>query len=262
MSYFIIGDVHGCLHELQELITLLNPSEKDTLVFTGDLVDRGPDSPGVVRYARSLPNTVLVQGNHEDKHRRYRKALLVDYNRAHKMNENSTNKGSPLEEITEALSKEDIEWLDSALPFYAIPEFNIKVIHGGVTPRMETFPETLDDLALLSNRDQKRLHRTMYVRTVDPDGRMVKLGEENDFCDFWAKVYDGRFGHIVYGHTAYYEKDEPVRYPHATGIDLGCCYGNYLCALIIDHNGRISHKAIKAKRFYAEPRIVAMDKNL
>ena len=165
MSYFVIGDVHGCLHELQELITLLNPSDKDTLVFAGDLVDRGPDSAGVVRYVRGLPNTVLVQGNHEDKHRRYRKALLVDTTRAHKMNENSTRKGSPLEEITDALSTEDIEWLDSALPFYAIPEFNIKVIHGGVTPKMETFPETLEDLARLSNRDKKRLHRTCLLYT-------------------------------------------------------------------------------------------------
>ena len=256
MSYFIIGDVHGCLHELQEMITLLNPSDKDTLVFAGDLVDRGPDSVGVIRYVRSLPNAILVQGNHEDKHKRYRKALLVDSNRAHNMNKHSAKQGSPLEEITDSLSEEDVEWLDSAIPFYSVSEFNIKVVHGGVTPKMETFPETLNDLARLSNRDKKRLHRTMYVRTVDPNGSMVKLGEESDHCDFWAKVYDGRFGHIVYGHTAYYEEDEPVRHAHATGIDLGCCYGNYLCALVIGYNGRISHKTIKAKRPYASPRIV------
>lgn len=256
MSYFIIGDIHGCLHELQKMITLLNPSDQDTLVFVGDLVDRGPDSAGVVRYVRRLPNTVLVEGNHEDKHSRYRKALLVDTTRAHKMNENSRLKGMGLEEVNSALFEEDVTFLDSAVTFYPIPEFNMVVVHGGITPSMEHFPKTSEDLNSLSNRDRKRLRRTMYVRMVDPDGNMVKLGEENAYCDFWAEVYDGRFGHVVYGHQAYYEEDAPVRHPHATGIDLGCCYGNYLCALVIDNNGRINHKTIKAKRPYAVPRIV------
>ncbi|HEX8909086.1 MAG TPA: metallophosphoesterase, partial [Anaeromyxobacteraceae bacterium] len=51
----VVGDVHGCLEELDELLRLveLRPGF-DRLVFVGDLLDRGPDSLGVVRRAREL----------------------------------------------------------------------------------------------------------------------------------------------------------------------------------------------------------------
>jgi|RhiMetdeSRZDD1v2_1073273.scaffolds.fasta_scaffold650959_2 Calcineurin-like phosphoesterase len=52
--YIIIGDVHGCLTELQGLICRIAPGSDDTLVFLGDLVDKGPESSGVVRWACHL----------------------------------------------------------------------------------------------------------------------------------------------------------------------------------------------------------------
>lgn len=62
-----IGDIHGCLEPLRELIDRLPPDEE--LVFLGDYVDRGPDSAGVLRYLEALaerrPCRFLI-GNHED----------------------------------------------------------------------------------------------------------------------------------------------------------------------------------------------------
>ncbi len=46
---YIIGDVHGCIDEFQELIQHLAPASDDQLIFIGDLIDRGPNSPAVVR---------------------------------------------------------------------------------------------------------------------------------------------------------------------------------------------------------------------
>jgi Calcineurin-like phosphoesterase len=60
----VIGDVHGCLEELQELIRQADYRPGDLLLFLGDLVAKGPDSVGVVRMARELGG-ITVRGNHE-----------------------------------------------------------------------------------------------------------------------------------------------------------------------------------------------------
>ena len=62
-----IGDIHGCLEPLRDLVDRLPPNEE--LVFLGDYVDRGPDSAGVLRYLEALAETRpcrFLTGNHED----------------------------------------------------------------------------------------------------------------------------------------------------------------------------------------------------
>ena len=71
MKTFIVGDVHGRCAQLQNLLDMLPRDESaDTLVFLGDLIDRGPDAPGCVELAMKLqrenPDHVLcLRGNHE-----------------------------------------------------------------------------------------------------------------------------------------------------------------------------------------------------
>ena len=65
--HIIIGDVHGMLDELASLIEKVDPGFDDTIIFVGDLVDKGPDSVGVVEFVRRLAesfNVVVVEGNH------------------------------------------------------------------------------------------------------------------------------------------------------------------------------------------------------
>lgn len=67
MSIYVIGDVQGCFTELQVLLAKLsfNPAE-DKLWFTGDLVNRGPQSLETLRFVKSLgANQVTVLGNHD-----------------------------------------------------------------------------------------------------------------------------------------------------------------------------------------------------
>lgn len=69
MPYFVIADVHGCLHTLRELLTHWRPAE-ETLVQLGDLVDRGNYSPETVALCCQLSadfpeQTVFLQGNHD-----------------------------------------------------------------------------------------------------------------------------------------------------------------------------------------------------
>jgi hypothetical protein len=139
MRYVAIGDVHGCLEELKRLIALL-PLDA-VLVFVGDLLDKGPDSVGVVKYLRELSLTrpvILIEGNHCEKHRRFRR---------HEAARKATGKVNPMTDpkgvyasTAAGLSEADVAFLDSARLFYRVPGRNVLVVHAGVAPCVEELP--------------------------------------------------------------------------------------------------------------------------
>jgi hypothetical protein len=64
--YLIIGDIHGCLTEFQELLQQVNfNKEDDCLISVGDMLDRGEHSASVLKYCFDLPNFYFCIGNHE-----------------------------------------------------------------------------------------------------------------------------------------------------------------------------------------------------
>jgi len=68
---FAIGDIHGCISQLDRLVAQLDiDAGDDTLVFIGDYIDRGPDPKGVIDYIidikRNIRDVVCLSGNHED----------------------------------------------------------------------------------------------------------------------------------------------------------------------------------------------------
>src|SRR5690348_1177041 len=66
MSTYVIGDVQGCFSYLQKLLVEIkfNPKQ-DTLWFTGDLVNRGPQSLEVLRFIKNLEQKQIILGNHD-----------------------------------------------------------------------------------------------------------------------------------------------------------------------------------------------------
>src|SRR5262245_35246812 len=62
----IVGDVHGCSRELDQLLAKLGPGAADTILFVGDLLNKGPDSTGVLRRVRELGARTAL-GNHEQR---------------------------------------------------------------------------------------------------------------------------------------------------------------------------------------------------
>jgi serine/threonine protein phosphatase 1 len=68
MRVLAIGDIHGCLGPLNQLLDRVKPTKDDLVVTLGDYVDRGPDSKGVLDRLielRSQLNLVCLRGNHE-----------------------------------------------------------------------------------------------------------------------------------------------------------------------------------------------------
>ena len=68
MRTLAIGDIHGCSGHLEDLLAWVAPTQHDLLVTLGDMVDRGPDSRGVLDRLlrlREEGNVVCLRGNHE-----------------------------------------------------------------------------------------------------------------------------------------------------------------------------------------------------
>lgn len=243
----LFGDVHGCLVELERLVEQLVIQDTDKLVFCGDLVDKGPDSAGVVRFVRDLSarfSLVLVKGNHEEKHERFRKHERVSGGKP-----NPIKDAEKLRAINEALSPEDILFLENAVLYHTLPEYRAMVVHGGVPTRMQVLP----GLTGLRGQAKRRAEHMLRCRFEDADGHMVALSEVRPHHSFWADHYDGRFGHVFFGHEPFIGI-EPREFPNATGLDTGCVFGGSLTAAILEPRAKVPiFVTEEAQQQYAEP---------
>lgn len=243
----IIGDVHGMTELLQALLRKLNLKFGDTLVSLGDLVDKGPDPIGCVELLAEMQRdapwaTILVEANHEDKHLRYQQNLISRPKVARQMAERSTD----LQYLHESLSGDGRAFLQSAKLFYRIPSHNVLCVHGGIPGNMNTFPDQPDEIHAMPKKDQNWYRQILRTRYINAEtGAFRSLGKEEDGDPFWAEIYDGRFGHVVFGHQPFF--DGPAEFTHATGIDTGAVDGGSLTALILNQNGTREYVSVPSE---------------
>lgn len=153
--------------------------------------------------------------------------------------------------ITAQLTPADILFLDTAILFHRVPSCNILVVHGGIPGNHHTLPESLSELDGLSNNKLKPYKLLMRTRHVDAKtGHFVGLGHEQPNDPYWADIYDGRFGHIIFGHQPFV--DGVKYFQHATGIDTGAVFGGTLTALVVNDNCSRSVVSVDSRAF-AEP---------
>lgn len=244
---FAIGDVHGCLEELNTLLQLMRLTSEDHLIFAGDLVDKGPDSAGVVRRVRELSSQMtvsVVQGNHEEGHLRWM-AKPEDKKPVMKRHEEYS-------QIHANMTDEDRDFMKTFLLFVHLPEMGIVVTHGGVPDSMKYLPDARV-IEGMSRQDRDWYGQMCRLRSVDSNGRFVGLYEEKPEHVFWATRYDGRFGQVFFGHQPFVQED-PKEFPFATGLDLACVHGGLLCAVELNEgtpNKRSGFLAVRAKQKYA-----------
>lgn len=221
MSKLIVyGDIHGCYNEFISLRKKINPQKNDIEVCIGDLITKGSHSIETLRYIQK--NRILsVLGNHEDKIIRY-------FKHQESPKKNPIILDSDEQQIVDNLTPKDIEFLQS-LPIF-LRFGDITLLHGGLQNSML--------LESLSKRDQQKLLRLRYL---DQDGHFVVHGDETETSIFWADVYDGNQGLVIYGHQWF---DEPKISKHAIGIDTGCVYENRLSAIVIDINTKLDYKIV------------------
>jgi protein phosphatase len=135
----IVGDVHGCADELEELLARLGWSngrhpEGRKLVFLGDLVDRGPRVPDVLRIAMDMMKAgtaLCVPGNHDDKLKRYLQGKKVRI--AHGL-EHSIEQ---LEDHPLAFRERVLAFLDGLVSHYVLDGGRLVVAHAGMKQEMQ-----------------------------------------------------------------------------------------------------------------------------
>jgi hypothetical protein len=265
---FVIGDVHGCIEELQALVKELSPKDGDRFAFLGDLVDKGPDSLAVLRYVVKLlsdyPKSTCIAGNHEEK--AWRLAMKAKEGRV-VLDSGVTLIDAEKEQVWDRLepwakqaSDENWAFIKSMPLLHRIPEYKVLLVHGGLFPKFfKDYPEGIGEIPTDwhkgGGKKMDRARRFLRIRTVDPEGEMIKLGEEKEDSTQWADVYDGREGFVYYGHEPFHAG--PYYSTHATGLDTGCVFGGDLTAAILE--GEMSPKyakivPIKAKATYCAKR--------
>lgn len=265
----IVGDVHGCCDELEDLLAYVGFGRSDRLYFVGDLVVRGPKPRSTLALVRKLGG-IAVRGNHEDRLLRWRKAEALEEHRkkvakklpkkiakqvarlAFSPSEDARNRASqgksigPLTRKTaDALRKKDWELIESFPLWIDIEEHDVRVVHAGMIPGIS-----------IDHQDPRVLMNVRSLTRAGP-GWPIEASEERGQRS-WAQSYEGP-EHIVFGHNA---KPTPEIAPFATGIDTGAVYGGRLTAMVLREGERVpppEHRAsvlvsVPARRAYVEGR--------
>ncbi|ABR63499.1 serine/threonine protein phosphatase [Sinorhizobium medicae] len=195
---FAVGDIHGCLAQLETLLASIESiAAGGRVIFLGDLVDRGPDSRGVVERIMAGPRTtgwkwITLKGNHE--------AMLV-----------AARKGRP--EMSLWLINGGEETMAS---------------YGGAIPLSH-----LVWMAELPSIIIER-HRIFVHAGVDEN---IPLDEQGDDILLWMRTdpnYSGTYWgrHVCHGHTP--SRSNPRTVGNRTNVDSGAVFGGMLSCAVFD----------------------------
>jgi len=217
----VYGDIHGCLDSLITLRNKITPSSSDYEISVGDFITRGPKSIETLRYLKDN-GISSVKGNHEDKIARYIEHSSKNYPNPIILNKDEKN-------IVDSMTSEDIDFLMSLPSFKKLNK--VTVLHAGLMNKIN-----LDDL---SKDEVKKILRFRYI---SPEGKFIPYGEENENSIFWADLYDGNQGFIVYGHQNF---DDVRVNENSLGIDTGCIYGNKLTAAIFEDTNKLDYNIVQ-----------------
>ena len=244
----IIGDVHGCFGELTSLLKELDPKGDDHVYFIGDLIDKGPDSIGVINLVADLREKCIVSlviGNHEEKFLRYVKHKMSG-SHAHEQMKNT-------EEFDVLLSKIDeiqLSVLNNSFYTIYLDELDLLLLHAGIPGNVNFNLKASIPYSEDAKKKFKNVGLLLMTRMLDESGSFVGL-DDNSGSYFWAEKYNKKFGKVVFGHEAFIQ-NKAKQFPNAIGIDTGCVYGGWLTAMIIDENQNVSYISQKALAKYCE----------
>lgn len=240
----IIGDVHGCYDELVDLLTQLGysvegrssgrgptavsvkPPDGRKLVFLGDLVDRGPKIPDVLRLVMDMVeggSALCVPGNHDVK--LMRKLRGKDVQITHGLADSVRQ----LENESPEFRAEVAEFIDDLVSHYVLDDGKLVVAHAGMKEGMQ------------GRGSGKVREFALFGETTgetDEFGLPVRYN--------WAAEYRGQ-ATVVYGHTPVPQPDWLNR---TINIDTGCVFGGSLTALRYPEKELVS---VAARATYAEP---------
>ena len=206
----VVGDIHGCYDELEDMLAKVQFGAEDRLISVGDLITKGPKSREVLDRFMSDPQFSAVIGNHD-------LALRRRWN-GEKFKLKASQK--PTHKELKKEKEHYVSYLNS-LPFMIDLGTHL-VVHAGLRPGVALHSQTTEDLTEL--------------RSLGPN-REARHGTP------WYDEYDGE-KIVLFGH---WPAEEPRRGKKAIGLDTGCVYGNELTAYIVETG---QFETVPARRRY------------
>jgi len=204
----IIGDIHGCADELNDLLAEIGATEHDRLISVGDLICKGPDSLAVLKWAMTTPNVRCVLGNHEARFLKHWRLGTRSQEKPYDA-ETYAQLGGSYEEC--------MQFLNSLPLFIEEPEWS--VVHAGLDVRKGS----------LRNQRSEDLLNLRRIQDLDVP---------------WFETYS-REHLVIFGHWA---RREPVIRRNVVGLDTGCVYGGALTAVILPERRMVSVPARREYR--------------
>lgn len=203
---FVVGDIHGCVRELDALLNGLPMSGGDAMVFLGDYVDRGAFSNEVVRLLLELRDagmlqTTFLKGNHEDMFLAYmgfggHHGTAFPYNGG--MDTLASYGMDPLTPgptVAAKLPSEHLAFFRALEVKRLAPPF--LMVHAGIDPARSLADQQDEDMLWIRERFISYTHGLPYT--------------------------------VCFGHTP--RREVFVDLPYKIGLDTGCVYGNYLSCI-------------------------------
>jgi len=190
-----IGDIHGCIRELQQLLKDFGyQSQKDQIISVGDVMGKGP-SPLEVLILLKEESALVVRGNHDQ--------AVLDYAK-----KNSTKLSLKQKEYLDSLGKDAHSWLEyiESWPYF-IEWKDIIVVHAGLDPEQ-------------ANLHHMRPYHLMNIRTWNNHSKQLGLPQDPPWFEFHNLSKT-----VIFGHWA---KQGLVNLPQFKGLDTGCVYGKKL----------------------------------
>jgi predicted phosphodiesterase len=212
----VIGDVHGCAEEFEELLLTLKLKSKDRVFQVGDLVNRGPDSHRTVKLARDY-NVKCVLGNHEVRLLQAKKQKNLDILKSYD------------HDTLDQLTKADWKFLKEMPPYIHRSKRKTVIVHAGFLPKPAWHKQDIGTIT--------------QIQVIDADGNPAKRDAAPD-APSWADHWHGT-PFVVYGHAA---RPEVFKRPGSIGIDTGCIYGGHLTAYTLEDQSIVQ---VPAKKKYA-----------
>lgn len=250
-NILVVGDIHGCMEELQMLMKKAIEETNDghpfaAIILVGDLCNKGPKCAEVIRWARTAKNVFSVRGNHDDG---ALAAALGDETRRKKRKYNWVLDGEDADTSKEVirLSDEDVEWL-ADLPYtFTIPsaylgpneDKDTLIVHAGLIPDIELHKQaistmiTVREVLPICNPGTQSLSSFQYHERQKgaPPAEVNPSGITCGVPMPWASVWRGP-QRVIFGHDA---RRGYQRYPgdHAIGLDTGAVYGKSLTGIVL-----------------------------
>jgi serine/threonine protein phosphatase 1 len=217
---FVIGDIHGGLRALHQLLERINPQDDDTFIFLGDYVDGWSESAQVIDFLidmQSKYDCIFIKGNHDAWCEEWLLKRVAD----------STwlrHGGKMTVQSYGNISREDREkHLDffERMKLYYVDENNRLFIHAGFTSMHGPEHE--------KHTPNYNWDRTLWEMAICMDTRIEKN----------AAVYPKRlklYHEIFIGHTptVYYNQDRPMQACNVWNVDTGAAFKGKLSAINID----------------------------